>query len=199
MRTVSWVGLPSSSTLMEPRRLGICPLSTTVTLLLATFWPMRPAKAEVFLRLKSASRPWPTASCSRTPGHPGPRTTGISPAGAAMALSCRIAVRAASRAKCSGEWAPSKKSRVTRPPPPLVPRVVEPAPSSAEASFAMTKTLRRARGCVSEAKVPSDAAMRMRRSSSLKPARTCVMRGSKSRAARSARWMREQFGGDLRV
>ncbi len=48
----------------------------------------------------------------------------------------------------------------------------------AAASLAMTKTLRRARGWVSEAKVPSDAAMRMRRSSSLKPARTWVMRES---------------------
>ena len=75
----------------------------------------------------------------------------------------------------------------------LVPRVVLPAPWLAEASLAMTKTLRRARGWVSEAKVPSDAAMRMRRSSSLKPTRTCVMRGSKSRAARSARWMRSNL------
>ena len=70
----------------------------------ATCWPMRPAKAEVFLRLKSASRPWPTASWSRTPGQPGPRTTSISPAGAAMAPSWRMAVRAASRAKCSGDF-----------------------------------------------------------------------------------------------
>ena len=34
-------------------------------------------------------------------------------------------------------------------------------------SLAMTKTLKRASGWVSEAKVPSEAAMRMRRSSSL--------------------------------
>ena len=72
----------------------------------------------------------------------------------------------------------SKKSMVTRPPPPLVPRAVLPAPLLAAASLAMTKTLRRARGWVSEAKVPSEAATRMRRSSSLKPARTWVMRGS---------------------
>ena len=63
----------------------------------------------------------------------------------------------------------------------------------------MTKTLRRASGWVSEAKVPSEAAMRMRRSSSLKPARTWVMRGSKARAAWSARWMRSELGGDLGV
>ena len=42
-----------------------------------------PEKAEVPLRLKSPSSPWPTASCSSTPGQPGPSTTGISPAGAA--------------------------------------------------------------------------------------------------------------------
>ena len=35
------------------------------------------------LRLKSPSSPWPIASCSRTPGQPGPSTTCISPAGAA--------------------------------------------------------------------------------------------------------------------
>ena len=45
-------------------------------------------------------------------------------------------------------------------------------------SFAMTKTFRRASGWVSLAKVPSEAATRMRRSSSLKPARTWVMRES---------------------
>src|SRR5688500_10480913 len=44
------------------------PSSTTVTPLAATCWPMRPAKADVFLRLKSPSSPWPTASCSITPG-----------------------------------------------------------------------------------------------------------------------------------
>ena len=34
-----------------------------------------PEKAEVCLRLKSPSSPWPTASCSRMPGQPGPSTT----------------------------------------------------------------------------------------------------------------------------
>ena len=66
----------------EPRRSGIVPSSTTVTPGEATRWPMSPAKAEVFLRLKSPSSPWPTASCSITPGQPGPSTTVISPAGA---------------------------------------------------------------------------------------------------------------------
>ena len=44
-----------------------------------------------------------------------------------------------------------KKSSSTRPPPPALPRAML-APS-----LAMTKTLRRASGWVSEAKVPSDA------------------------------------------
>ena len=33
------------------------------------------------LRLKSASMPWPMASCRRMPLEPAARTTGISPAG----------------------------------------------------------------------------------------------------------------------
>ncbi len=76
-------------------------------------------------------------------------------------------MRAASRGRdVRGTCPPSKKSMVTRPPPPLVPRAV------LVPSLAMTKTLRRASGWVSLAKVPSEAATRMRRSSSLKPART---------------------------
>src|SRR5262249_17118720 len=58
------------------------PSSTTVTPLAATCRPIRPANAEVPRRLKSPSSPWPTASCSITPGQPGPSTTSISPAGA---------------------------------------------------------------------------------------------------------------------
>ncbi len=77
------VGVPSSSMVSEPRRCAIEPSSTTVTPGAATRSPIRPEKAEVPLRLKSPSRPWPIASCSSTPGQPGPSTTGISPAGAA--------------------------------------------------------------------------------------------------------------------
>jgi hypothetical protein len=51
------------------------PSSTTVTPSAATRSPIRPEKAEVFLRLKSPSSPWPIASWSRIPGQPGPRTT----------------------------------------------------------------------------------------------------------------------------
>src|SRR5579875_3462379 len=80
--TVQCEGVPSSSTLSEPRRSGRVPSSTTVTPGAATRCPIRPEKAEVFLRLKSPSRPCPTASCSITPGQPGPSTTRISPAGA---------------------------------------------------------------------------------------------------------------------
>src|SRR5436305_1998680 len=75
-------GVPSSSIVKEPRRSGSVPSSTTVTPFAATCCPIWPEKVEVFLRLKSPSRPWPTASCSMTPGQPGPSTTVISPAGA---------------------------------------------------------------------------------------------------------------------
>ena len=91
------------------------PSSITVHSGLATCWPMRPLNAETPLRLKSASRPWPTASCSRIPGQPGPSTTVISPAGASTASSCTIACRAASRAKCSGVFSFRKKSSVDAP------------------------------------------------------------------------------------
>ena len=120
--TVSCVGEPSSSTFSDPRRPSIVPLSTTVTLELATGRPISPLNAEVPLRLKSASSPWPTASCSSTPGHPGPSTTSISPAGAATAPSCRIAPRAAScarllRALGSGELPqPRASARACRAP-----------------------------------------------------------------------------------
>src|SRR5215216_5983772 len=83
MSTLRWVGVPSSSMVSEPRRASIAPSSITVTPAAATRSPMRPEKAEVPLRLKSPSRPWPMASWSSTPGQPGPSTTGISPAGAA--------------------------------------------------------------------------------------------------------------------
>ena len=51
----------------------------------------------------------------------------------------------------------------------------------------------RASGCVSLANVPSDAATRIRRSSSLKPARTCVIRESYARAALSARSIKDSL------
>src|SRR2546428_558602 len=118
MRTVRPVGVPSSSTLSEPRRFGIVPSSTTVTSAEATFCPMRPAKAEVPLRLKSPSRPCPMASCRRMPGQPGPNTTVIEPAGASTAPSLSTAWRAASAAKRRQRPSSRKKSKVTRPPPP---------------------------------------------------------------------------------
>src|SRR5881397_1806193 len=81
IRTFFCVALPSSSTLSEPRRSGMVPSSSTVTPLAATRWPTRPENALDPLRLKSPSRPWPIASCSRMPGQPAPSTTFISPAG----------------------------------------------------------------------------------------------------------------------
>ena len=104
------------------------PLSTTVTFGLATGRPIKPVNADVPLRLKSASSPCPTASCSRIPGQPGPSTTSISPAGAATAPSCKIAPRAASCARCSGLFDPTNCSNPDLPPPPADPFVVT-APS----------------------------------------------------------------------
>src|SRR6185437_15013569 len=123
---VHCVGCPSSSMLSEPRRLGNVPLSTTVHLSLATRRPIRPLKALVFLRLKSASRPCPMASCSRMPGQPGPSTTSISPAGQGRAASCCTASRAACSPRLSGVNSWAKNSSGTRPPPPAWPFSVTP-------------------------------------------------------------------------
>src|SRR5207244_3117677 len=99
--TVRPVGVPSSSMLSEPRRRGMVPSSITVHSSDATRVPIRSVKAETRLRLKSPSSPWPTASWSRMPGQPGPSTTVIVPAGAAIASRLVSAWRAASRAKRS--------------------------------------------------------------------------------------------------
>ena len=98
--TLRCEGVPSSSKLIEPRRSGMVPSSTTVTPGAAMRVPMRPAKAEVFLRLKSPSSPWPIASCSRMPGQPGPSTTSMTPAGAGSERRLTVAMRSASRATC---------------------------------------------------------------------------------------------------
>src|ERR1044071_8645127 len=107
MSTFRWVGLPSSSIVSEPRRPGRVPSSTTVTPGDATRWPRRPENAELPLRLKSPSRPWPTASCRSTPGQPGPSTTVIVPAGAGRASrltsACDTACRAYSSSTASGK------------------------------------------------------------------------------------------------
>ena len=68
----------------EPLRLAIVPSSTTVTFSWAIFCPIRLWNAEVFFLLKSPSKPCPIASCKIIPGHPGPNTTFISPAGAGL-------------------------------------------------------------------------------------------------------------------
>ena len=51
---VRCVGVPSSSTLSEPRRPGIVPSSTTVTPGAATRWPIRPANARHALAVEVA-------------------------------------------------------------------------------------------------------------------------------------------------
>ncbi len=52
--TVRWVGVPSSSTLSEPRRAGMVPSSTTVHSSDATRWPMRSVKARRLLAVEVA-------------------------------------------------------------------------------------------------------------------------------------------------
>ncbi len=99
-------GFPSSSTLMAPRAAASVPSSTMLTNLFATGLPIRSEKMEIPLRLKSASMPWPIASCRRIPDAPAPRTTGISPAGGVTA-SKRTTVRETAsltiRSSLSGE------------------------------------------------------------------------------------------------
>ena len=72
------------------------PSSTTVHSSEATFCPTLPLNADAPLRLKSPSRPWPTASCKSTPGQPFPNTTSIVPAGASIASRLTLAWRTAS-------------------------------------------------------------------------------------------------------
>ena len=171
MRTVREGEWPSSSTLSDPRRSAIVPSSTTVTPGAATRSPMRPEKAERPLRLKSPSSPWPTASCSRIPGQPGASTTGIGPAGASTAERRVTAIRAASRAKCSGGFS-SKKPGPMRPPPPAVPSRRTPF------SLAITWTRIEKSGCVSSTRIPAEFATRMRRVCSPRLAITFSIRAS---------------------
>ena len=126
------------------------PSSITVHNSLATFWPMRPLKAETPLRLKSASRPWPTASCSRMPGQPGPSTTVISPAGAATASSIATASRAASRGEVLGRFLAEKEIQLDAPAAAGVAALRRPAILRARA-----ETLRRASGWRSTVSTPS--------------------------------------------
>src|SRR3979411_2254629 len=120
--TVRLVGVPSSSIGSEPRRDAMVPSSTTVTPLAATCWPIRPANAEVCLRLKSPSRPWPTASCSMTPGQPAPSTTSISPAGAGTDSRLTSASRIAPSAASRHALASMKRAKPSRPPAAAPPR-----------------------------------------------------------------------------
>ena len=179
MSTFRLVGTPSSSTLSEPRRLAMVPSSTTVTSSDATLWPTRPENAEVPLRLKSPSRPWPTASWSRMPGQPGPSTTVSVPAGASTAPSLMIAWRAASVAKRRQRASSRKKSKPTRPA----------APEAARLALARVlgdhgDVEPRQRAHVAHGK-PDGVTIRMTSSSLAIVAMTWRIRGSAARAAAS--------------
>ena len=174
--TLRWLAWPSSSTLSEPRRSAMVPSSSTVTPLAATRWPMRPLKALEPLRLKSPSKPWPTASWNSTPGQPGPSTTVISPAGAGRDSRLTSAALTAS----STYWlicASSKYARPKRPPPPAEPTSRRPPCS------AITVTDRRTSGRTSAARVPSARATSTTSYSLAMPAMTWATRGSLARAS----------------
>jgi len=90
------------------------------------------------------------------------------------------AIRAASRANCSGGFV-SKNSGPSRPPPPAEPSRRTPF------SLAITLTRIEKRGCTSSTSTPAELAMRTRFVSSPRPAITFSTRESKARAARSTR------------
>ena len=73
------------------------------------------------MRLKSPSSPWPTASCSMTPGQPAPSTMSKTPAGAGTASRLTSAWRSASSA-IDFQLASTKNSpKPVRPPAPCEP------------------------------------------------------------------------------
>ena len=121
MSVVQLVGVPSSSIFSEPRRNGRVPSSTIVQTSDATRFPIKFEKADVFFRLKSASSPWPIASCNRIPGHPPAKTTGMTPAGASTADKFRIASRRGFSRVTQVSIILTINSNSTRPPPPKLP------------------------------------------------------------------------------
>ena len=192
MSTVRCPGVPSSSRVREPRRFGRVASSMTVQAAEATRSPMRPENAEVPLRLKSPSKPWPTASCSNTPGQPGPSTTGMEPAGASTASRLARAWRTASRANSSARpcaSGPRIQPKSWRPPPPSKPRSRRPSRST------ITDTSKRHSGRSSAAKVPSLAATRLVSELAAMRAVTSFTRGSKPRAKASMRESNATFSG----
>ena len=104
----------------------------------------------------------------------------MGPAGASTAESRVTAMRAASRAKCSGGFS-SKNETPRRPPPPAEPSRRTPP------SQAITETRIENSGCTSSTSTPAEFAIRRLRVSSPRLTITFSMRGSKARAARSAR------------
>ena len=172
MSIFRWVGVPSSSIDKEPLQSNSVPSSTTVHKGEATFSPTRPEKVELPFRLKSPSRPCPTASCKRTPGHPGPSTTCILPAGAGFALKFTPAIRTASLAKRDGDSELKSLSNEYLPPPPALPL------SLLFPSTAITETLNLTNGLISAAKTPSEDITNMCSKLLVKDAETSSTRGS---------------------
>ena len=181
--TVRPVGVPSSSTLSEPRRLAMVPSSTTVQSSDATRLPMRSENADVPLRLKSPSRPWPIASCSRMPGQPGPSTTVIVPGGRVDGVEVDDAPGAPPRARSArrGRRASSREREAAAA---AVRALLAHAVALGDAGDAQA----RRSGRTSPTSRPSGVADQHDACSMPMPGHArCVMRGSSARAPRSRR------------
>ena len=176
IRTFLWVGVPSSSMESEPRRPAIEPSSTTVTPGAATRWPILPEKTEEPFLWKSPSNPWPTASCSSTPGQPAPSTTSISPAGQSMASRLTRAMRMASSIWPCQRSGAIQVSNPARPPAPWDALSRRPSFST------VTETFSRTSGRTSLRREPSARRISMARRSPAMEAETWTTRGSLDRA-----------------
>ncbi len=185
IRMVRLVGVPSSSMVSEPRRPAMWPSSNTVTPGAATRSPMRPEKAEVPLRLKSPSRPWPTASCSSTPFQPGPSTTSISPAGQGTASRLTRAMRRASSTCSCQPCGVIQASKPARPPAPDEPDSRRPSLSTVTCTFSRTS------GRTSRSSRPSARTISTIRRSPAREAITWHTLGSRARAKASISCSRE--------
>ena len=161
---------------IDPRRSAMVPSSITVTPLAATCSPTLPLNTDVPLRLKSPSRPWPTASCSITPGQPAPSTTSISPAGVGTDSRLSTAMRRASSTWLCHASGVNHWSSMTRPPAPLLPDSIRPLSSTA------TQTLNLTKGRISAIRVPSPRIICTACHDPARLALTCFTRLSADRA-----------------
>ena len=134
---------------------------------------MRPANAEVPLRLKSPSRPWPMASCSRMPGQPGPEHHGHRAGGRRHAPRDSPAPGAPPRARApaAGRRRPVRRASSVR-------RSRRSPARAGRSARRCTDTLKRTSGRTSAASSPSLLATSMTSCTAITLAITCTTRGS---------------------